>query len=241
MLEEQIKERYNQLDIIWHPEDNWHLYTKMRIESFLNSYVPDDNRLIILNAGSGGENHGLNQSNIYHIDLAENTLKHIEDTYKQVGSIEKLPYPSNHFDVCICVGSVINYCDPVLSFLEITRVLKPNGLFILEYESSKSFEYIFTPHYNQKASLVTTFYQNKDEVLWVYAPSFITKLASMNNLHLVIDERIHTISAFLYRIGFSSKSAAKFVFVDKYLKLLPFLSNFSSNRILSFQKILGKI
>lgn len=83
--------------------------------------------------------HGL--KNIVGLDLSKGMLavadkkikdKHLEDKIKtQVGDSENLPFEDNSFDaICVAFG-VRNFENLAKGLLEIHRVLKPGGLFIV--------------------------------------------------------------------------------------------------------------
>jgi ubiquinone/menaquinone biosynthesis C-methylase UbiE len=56
----------------------------------------------------------------------ENTMFHFV-----LGSIEYLPFPDNYFDAVLCLGVLEYVRDEQNALEEITRVLKPQGLFIV--------------------------------------------------------------------------------------------------------------
>ncbi len=60
-----------------------------------------------------------------------------------------MPFNNLFFDNILCVGSVLNYCDALTALSELSRVLKPNGNLILEYESSWGFEYLHKSCYKK--------------------------------------------------------------------------------------------
>ncbi len=93
-----------------------------------------------------------------------------------IGSIEKIPLADNVFDFIICVGSVLNYCDPMKVMEEFRRVLKNTGYLILEFESSRTFELILKHDYNKSAVFVETFYKGGTEKIWYFSEDYIKQL-----------------------------------------------------------------
>src|SRR2546423_3196924 len=93
--------------------DAWHRYTQKIIESTTREWFerlsekPVDR---ILNAGSGGSAYGIDQR-MTHLDLFESNLGNVEE--RVVANVADIPVESGSFDVAICVGSVLNYADPV--------------------------------------------------------------------------------------------------------------------------------
>lgn len=58
------------------------------------------------------------------------TLQQDERSHFQVGSAEHLPWPDNHFDMVTCQTLLIHVADITKAIREMTRVLKPGGLFL---------------------------------------------------------------------------------------------------------------
>ena len=90
---------------------------------------------IVLNAGCGKTTYKTCATIIY-MDIIEEYISSFENHI--VGSIEKIPLQDSSVDCVICVGSVINYADIQKAMSEFSRILKPNGILILEFERSNS-------------------------------------------------------------------------------------------------------
>jgi ubiquinone/menaquinone biosynthesis C-methylase UbiE len=71
---------------------------------------------------------------VYGIDLSEKMIKIAKSNVKnvdfRVGSVYKLPYKSNYFDIVLATYVVEYFEDIDRAFKEIKRVLKKNGIFI---------------------------------------------------------------------------------------------------------------
>ncbi len=122
-------------------------YHKLSANHFYNAYleVPATLSLLknikgkkVLDLGCGTGRHTLKikkkGAKVWGIDLSQKMIeiakKEIKDVDFRVGSVYKLPYKSNFFDV-VMAGLVIHYFkDLDKAFREIRRVLKKNGLFI---------------------------------------------------------------------------------------------------------------
>ena len=132
----------------WPDNDVWHKYTfgleKSTVESWLSKITKDN--MVILNAGSGGTNYKI-KGTIVHLDIIEAYIK----TYKHyiVGSVEHIDLPSQSIDGVICVGSVLNYVDVQRAISEFSRILKPNGFFIIEFERSNSAEFLASKNHGK--------------------------------------------------------------------------------------------
>lgn len=231
----EVAQKYNSLETIWSPLDKWHKRTFKTIQEFIAVYVSHLKNATgnILNAGSAGYSYGLSESKMIHLDIAEEKIQHLPNGRK--GSIENIPASNEEFDMIVCVGSVINYCDPLKVFEEFDRVLKPGGHIVLEFENSNTLELIFTRDYNKKAVFVNTFYYGP-EPLWYYSDNWIREIISMHKLKIERVFKFHLLSPFIYRFTKNENSAGVFIWFDKILKWIPVLRNISSNTILLIKK-----
>ncbi|MDE6063654.1 MAG: class I SAM-dependent methyltransferase, partial [Lachnospiraceae bacterium] len=137
--QDKIKSFYNSVTDVWGIDDPWHEYSKKVISSFIKHKDIFRNS-VVLNAGSAGNSYGIECNLMYHVDIADEKIKNIDNAV--IASIEKMPFNDLFFDNILCVGSVLNYCDALTAISELARVLKPNGNLILEFESSWGFEYL---------------------------------------------------------------------------------------------------
>ena len=58
-------------------------------------------------------------------------ISSLAEDYGANDTADSLPYDDNSFDIVTCIQSFHHYPDPDKSMLEVYRVLKPNGLYIL--------------------------------------------------------------------------------------------------------------
>ncbi len=233
----KVKDRYNKITSIWDTNDRWHVYTTKFIKSFLHSIFNNfktEKKLKILNAGSGGNNYDIIDHEQFHIDIAESKLRGIPNS--MISNIEKIDLEGNQFDSCICVGSVINYCDAIRAIQELFRLLKPGGLLILEFENSRSLEYLFSSTFNRNVAFVKTFYQSSTEEIWIYSENYILEILQVNGFTIMEKKRFHLLSPFIYFICKSPNIASIFVVLDPFIEILPFIGACSSNVILSCVK-----
>lgn len=234
--QDKTKNKYNELEEIWNSKDKWHLHTHNMISVFIESTIqkyPLIKESKILNAGSAGNSYSLDERNILHIDIADKKLKHLENSL--IASIESIPLPSEAFDTIICVGSVINYCDPIVAIQELSRVLKKGGKMILEFENSNTLELWGTKRFNQKAILVNTFYEG-EEIIWFFSEKFIEEILSINNLKVLSSDHCHIISPLIYRMTKNIHVSARFCKLDKIFKHLPLFKTVASNTIILAEK-----
>lgn len=227
----EIKDFYENVDTVWPENDNWHIWNQKEIKKYINTFHFHNCK--VLNAGSGGNDYGLDVD-MYHVDIAENKIKNTAQYV--VSSIEKLPFEDNCFDVVICVGSVINYCDAVKSISELGRVLKSKGLLILEFENSYSFEFKNTKAYKQNAAIITTSYFNKPHKMWVYSLDYICRILSENNITYSNIYPFHILSSFAYFYTKDENKSAKYTSLDKIFRHIPIIRKISGNIILTGTK-----
>lgn len=233
----EIIEKYSQIDNIWDETDRWHIYTHKQIQQFIhqifNKYVFRKD-IVILNAGSAGEEYGLEKYEHLHIDIVDTKIKNKKRYI--VSSIENFDLDEK-VDFVLCIGSVLNYVDPMQVFNQFDKILKDKGYLILEFEKSSSLEYITSSSFNSNSAPVTTFYKEQKEIIRVYSEKYISSILEEYHFQIIASSRFHILSPIIYKLIGNSNFAAKFTFADKLLKKLYPISYFSSNVIYFCQKI----
>lgn len=233
----EVAKKYDSIKEIWHKDDKWHRHTFNFIKKFIwRSYnkILSSKEMQILNAGAGGHCYNLPVGRFVHIDIATNKIRNLSNSI--LANIEHIPISEEEFELIICVGSVINYCDPIKVIGEFNRILKKGGYIILEFESSQTLELIGTINYSKKVVLTDTFYFGKKERLWYYSEKFITELLSLNKMQILNVDKCHIISPLIYRIFKNENFAAFFTTFDFLFKYLPFINKPSSNIIYFIRK-----
>lgn len=167
---------------------------------------------------------------MYHLDIASEKIKGLRNNI--IGSIEKIPLEENFFDKIVCVGSVINYCNPETALHEFKRVLKQNGELILEFENSHTLELIGSDKLNKDAVLMRTFYGKEEHVLRYFSEKYITNILHKLNFEILTIYRFHILSPLLYGITHNTQVSAVLGYLDPCMRLVPFLRRFSSNVII---------
>lgn len=230
--QEKISTFYNNVSNVWAEHDPWHEYSKKVIKAYIDKKTFFDES-IVLNAGSAGNSYGINCHKMYHVDIADEKLKDIDNAV--VASIEKLPFNDSFFDNIICVGSVLNYCDALAAISEMARVLKLNGNLILEFESSWGFEYLHKNCYKKDACIITTEYIEPQHTQWLYSPTYISKILKLSDFDIVEKYPFH-ISDGLTSQFLNDRAAIALVYIDKLLHILPFFNKHGNNIILQCKK-----
>jgi len=234
---EDVAKKYNALDKIWDDNDKWHIWTKTRIERFVKKSlgrIGNFQKFHILNAGSAGYSYNIPEENIIHVDIAKDKISHLSNSI--VADIQKLPFQEPRFDMILCVGSVLNYCDPVQVMQEFQRVLKKGGYLILEFENSFTLELVGTANFDKRVVLVKSFHNGRPEKIWYFSESYVKELAMMAGCRTILLERIHILSPLIYRITRNEGTSAKFARLDRFFSKVPLIRRFSSNSIFLFLK-----
>ncbi len=233
MKEENTQEIYTSMEKVWPDHSYWYDFTHNHIINFVEDTLKTKllESSIYLNAGSGGSEYNLSGS-CYHLDIAENLIDKFPNYF--VSSIEKMPFEHNTFDAIICVGSVINYCSALESICELSRILKPGGFLVLEFERSNTAELWLNSEYGKIATLQNYEYLGHTHSLWLYSEKYIKLLLSKNGLSIKKQKRFHNLSALINRITKNEELAGKFTKFDSLF--LPVSYLMSHNTILLCEK-----
>jgi SAM-dependent methyltransferase len=219
------------------PMDPWHAYAQGIVHSTTRTWFRElvgDKGGLILNAGSGGIDYGI-RAPMIHLDLAPTRISRFPGYI--VGDISEIPAEDSLFDVVLCVGSVLNYGNPVSGLREFQRVLRPGGILILEYERSGSPEYWQEHGLSSACTLVDSFYGSIKTQLWVYADRFIDELLKTHHFKTLKERRFHGLSSILLAITSSPKIASRFTFADQHLSRIWPFRYVASNRMLAVKKL----
>lgn len=217
--------------------DPWHIFTANAIQCEIArvwSLMGVPTGFVILNAGAGGNNLDLLPDNTINLDLSERRIE--GSTYPVVGTVEAIPFKNESIDIVVCVGSVINYCDAAVTIAEFGRVLRRSGTLILEFESSKSAEFIAHKVFGRSAAIVDTFYCNQPEAVWVYSPSYISNLLHAAGFRSRHQFFIHILSPWALFMLRSVRAAAIIARLDRLVRPASFLNQFASNHLVFYQK-----
>jgi len=231
-----VRERYSD-PAAYSGTDDWHRFTANRIRGELRRYCADivaRPGSAILNAGAGNNDLGICPPTTLNLDISESGLSRLPNPI--VGSVENIPLLDETIDTIICVGSVINYCSAAAAIREFQRILKYGGQLILEFESSRSAEFIGSSAFGRPAAIAETFYQGATEVVRVYDPLYIKNLLLASKLSVVRVVPIHIASPLALRATRNLRFAAKVARLDALFSHTPILSRWASNQILFCEK-----
>lgn len=191
----------------WPAEDVWHKYTYLAEKKIVEDWLSKaaTSTMMILNAGSGGMEYKT-EGTLIHLDIIGSYVK--KYAHHIIGSVESIALPNASVDGIICVGSVLNYADAQRTIAEFSRILKPNGFFILEFERSNSAEFLATKKHGKMIFLKEYHYNNQIHLLWLYNEKHIRKILRQYHLKVERCKRIHTLSSLINRLGASETMAA---------------------------------
>jgi SAM-dependent methyltransferase len=219
------------------PIDTWHMYAQRIVHCTTRTWFNDFGKLRgehILNAGSGGSDYEI-ANPMVHLDLAAERITHFPNYV--IGDISNIPATEAFFDIVLCVGSVLNYANPILGIREFQRVLRPGGLLILEYERSGSPEY-WSKHGPSAACVrVETFYGDVKTQLWAYGDQFIDGLLTMHSFRTIKELRFHGISSLALALTGCPDLASHCVMGDEFFANRWPIRYLASNRMLAVEKL----
>lgn len=232
---EKIRKLYRSSDTVWPTDDLWHTKTFEVLNGTVYTWLEALNILPeykLLNAGAGNTRYNIDCIK-YDCDVSESLL--VDSDNPIIASIENIPVNSCFFNGCICVGSVINYCDATAVIGELSRVLSDDGFLILEFESSDSAEFLFTGKYHNSVTSMIYSYNHSDHQLWLYSEAYIRSLLKEAGLSIIKSARFHTFSSLHYRFSQNQDKAAEYIKFDKLFQ--PFSKRLAHNRILLCRRV----
>ncbi|MDR2835506.1 MAG: class I SAM-dependent methyltransferase [Bacteroidales bacterium] len=156
---EKVKQIFNEMsDEYDNLNDLYYSYTFSQIDKTLINYFQIDdtqsNKPLALDVGCGTGIQSLRLAKLGYkvigIDISENLVNIAKQKLKNSGiddaefyliNAESIPFEDNFFDVVNCCGPTLPFIEKWQQTLsEISRVLKPNGKFLLEVEGKWNFD-----------------------------------------------------------------------------------------------------
>lgn len=136
MRPDEYRVMFEQEDAHW-----WYRGLRVLLKSMLERYIAADApRPKILDAGCGtGANLKLLESygDALGVDISEQAIafcreRGIPDDRVMQASVTALPFLDEHFDIAVSFDVICNIVDDVGAFAEIGRVLKPDGILVVQ-------------------------------------------------------------------------------------------------------------
>lgn len=226
-----IRDFYNNHTNCW-ATDLFSQMTTSYIDKFVNKIIKSLNSNdVMLNAGSGGKCYDTIARQI-HIDIAENTIKHIPNSY--VGNIINMPFKDDFFDCIVCVGTVINYCEAEKAIKEFSRIAKKNAILILEYERLGSGFLADILDNADYTVFIHKYFEETHENL-LYSDSYIYRLLSNNGFVIKKSKKFNVTIPWIERF-LSENVAHKMVVFEKIFRLIPCINKYAHNEIVVCKK-----
>jgi len=234
----KVFQEYNSPNRIYGSEDKCQRRTYDSVQGFVEKYViPIANEdSAILNVASATNSFGLPEKNMQHFDITSAKTSHFPRT--DTGSRECIQFSAQVYDIVVCTGSVLNYADPMEAFEEFSRVLRPEGFLVLEFENSNTLELLFTKNFNKKAVFVNASDPGK-QPQWHYSDSWIDELLELNKFEAVKKRKFNYSFSDQHQFAEDENSARIFFELDPVIRFVPFARNFASNTIVLCQKKLA--
>lgn len=210
-----VLDRFTSEDEIWDKNNTWSAHVKKTIQLSINCFFdnsPVNSKSLVLNAGSGDTNYGIDNCRSVNLDIVESKVSKLKNSI--VADLEKLPFADETFTHIICVGSVINYCDPIISISELSRVLKYNGKLLIDFDSTDSHEFMFSEKYCSATSFIDTFYNGLPDHLFIYSRNYIRNILALNSLTVSREKPYHIISPLIYFLTRSEQLSGVFGWFD---------------------------
>jgi SAM-dependent methyltransferase len=225
---------YDATETIWPETDSWSVHTKEFITEALKNAIPETTNLVF-NAGCGGNDYGLSAyANCVNMDISYRQAQSLSQAI--VGDIERLPFPDGLFDVVLCVGAVVNYCEPYDAIPELVRVLKVGGILVVDFETTTTAEVLFSNHWGKRVSVVERLFADRLDKTYLFSTHHIKSILRTCNCSVVQTWRYHTATA-IWRFMFPRSNLPPLVrSSDKLISRLPGLQALCSNVIFVCQR-----
>ena len=213
---EDLEGRY---DVAHISEDEWHAHSGRKTDTFVKWGLPrlSPGRGLMLNAGCGVYRMSHDGWLEVSLDLFAKPLS--GKACAVCARVEALPFMPEIFSAAVCVGEVLAYCDPAACIRELARVLRPEGLIILDFGSTRSIRRLFDSTYGRAADVVVEDYNGRPERTWIYDPGYIKEVLQKTGFDVRSEMATHGWSAVARALGMSPGGA---VSVERLMGVVPF-------------------
>lgn len=232
-IKKQARENYEN-GSSWPAGSPWYNTVQKRLDTharqWIRSCTKKGNRILI--AGCGTKRYRLPGRKEIYMDLVGKLVA--DCRFSITGSIEKIPLKDASIDAIICVGSVLNYVSAIKAISEFQRILRPGGQLLLEFENSKSLEFIRNGNYGKPCFWQSFEYNGQQHPQWTYSEQYIRSILREN--HLLLKKRVpfHILSSMALGLGFDVDQVAFLAHTDCIMK--PFSTISASNIIYYIEK-----
>jgi SAM-dependent methyltransferase len=179
---------------------------------------------VIINAGSGDIKYSIDSIDV---DILISPIRKAPKGL--LSNIENLPLAPESIDAVVCVGSVINYNYAHSVIREFGRILRPDGILILEFENSKSLEFLGSEIFGTDVHSVHRRYKGHKHLLSLYSEAYILELLDKNKFRVERRLGFHLISPLLLRLTSNLTLSALAAKLDSLARLSFSLDRLASN------------
>jgi SAM-dependent methyltransferase len=233
-VKSRAKIAYELMEHPWPPGDGWSTHTKRSIGEFVREVVPAVDGLI-LNAGCGGNDYGLSgRATCVNLDISMRQCRTLK--LPVLGDVENIPFPDDLFDVTICVGAVINYVRPDKAIPELSRVTKPGGLILVDFESSHSAEIMFSRHWRKPLTVIERMYVDHMDKTYLFSPALIRQMFEQARSTVVAMHGYHIATAMWERVFAQALIPRAAYSIDRLASRVPGLRGLASSVLFACRK-----
>jgi len=234
-VKSRAKSAYDATQVIWPETDTWSSHTKRVLDEVVRRTIPKSNS-IVLNAGCGGNDYGIGQraSICINLDISSRQCRDIQRPV--VADVESIPFDNNIFDFVLCVGAVINYCEPYVAIPELFRVAKRGGVVMIDFETTQSAELLLSSHWGKRVSVIERKYASRSDKTLLFSTEHIRRIVQQSGIINKV-HRYHTVTAAWLRITQKAQIPNIVSSLDKFSSRVPILKRLASNSIFVCQKL----
>jgi hypothetical protein len=233
-VKSRAKRLYDTIEAIWPDTDTWSAHTKDSISGFLHLVIKGDKN-VILNAGSGGNDYGLMSNGVcVNLDIS---IRHCRSlSHAVVGDIEAIPFADASFNVVVCVGAILNYCEPYVCLPELFRVATTGGMVLLDFETTATAEILFSSHWGKRVSVVERNYAGRMDKTFLFSADHIRRIVETCGGNVVRTKHYHVATALWRRLTPEGPIPNIVLLVDKLASRMSAVKTLSSNIIFACRK-----
>jgi SAM-dependent methyltransferase len=233
-VKSRAKNTYDATQVIWPQTDKWSAHTKKVLEEFVRQTIPK-NESVVLNAGCGGNDYGIGQTTpiCINFDISLRQCRGIRQPV--VADVESIPFANDIFDVVLCVGAVINYCEPYVAIPELFRVAKRGGLVVIDFETTQSAELLLSSHWGKRVSVIDRRYADRSDKTLLFSIEHMKRIVEQNGIVNKV-HRYHTATAAWLWATQKAQIPNVVLSLDSFLSRAPVIRTLASNSIFVCQK-----
>jgi SAM-dependent methyltransferase len=213
-------------------EDAWHAHSTRVIATFIGDALRRlrPNRSLDVGCGVWRYVAGVRP---FLLDLVPSVF--VPGEAAVVGDVTSLPFKAAEIDLAVCVGSVLNYVNAQHCIDEISRVVRPGGTLVLEYERSGRGARRRSTEPDAENCTEVVSYRGIVHTITLYTDRHIEELLDAKGFRVVRRQPYHIFSSVALLFTRSEERAAGLTRLDRS-PLARVLAPFAANVILECVK-----